>query len=205
MGASIAAVGLVTDGFSLRVYSMPSRFIPCGVVVRRSLLQFSLMGAALCSFKPSSSTEVWGVVLPQSEAAVVKTHCSRSFPSGLSGYWAPSDRELVPLEQKLKQLIPKAIPPRRNQEGERDPLGYRLQYIGYYRNNLRVIYINAFDESFADMPGFEFHWTRHYAWICDAGSDTFGIVYVPETGLFDTLDVDGEMDVGPRIDISTLQ
>lgn len=168
-------------------------------------LQVLIFVFTCCGGSPTIIPKPWGAVLPKDELPSVARPCSRSFPDGLTGYWVPSREVLNPLEDELVLLIPRMLPPKKGGTIARVPSEYRLQYMGFYRQERKVVYVSAFPSYVLEMFPNASDWTQGYVRVCDAGADAFGLVYDIQSRHIDTLDIDGEMDVGPRIDISKLQ
>src|SRR4051812_35384884 len=79
-------------------------------------------------------------VLPESQAAELRTPCSRDFPEGLGGYWSPKEEQIQEVEQQVDALVTGELSDRGGNERH---LNYRRQYAGFERAGKQVIYVNG--------------------------------------------------------------
>ena len=118
-------------------------------------------------------------VLPESEVRALRQPCSRDFPEGLTGYWAPGKADLVDVERQIDALVARELAAQYGDaDDEQDRLRYRRQYVGFERAGQRVIYVNA-------VAAGSHSWRRHTVNICDGSVISFGAVYDPTRHRFD--------------------
>lgn len=115
----------------------------------------------------------WVVTRPVVAAQVLDT-CSRPSPGRdagrVTGYWAPSRRQVEQLEAALSQL----------QAQVQEPAAFDRQYVGIETEGRQLIYVNAFK-----LPdGSEIDPAREAIRACDGGRMFWGAVFDPQTGAF---------------------
>jgi hypothetical protein len=134
-------------------------------------------------------------VLPQTEAQKLARPCSREFPPGLTGFWTPEARDVAAAESALPAAIDEAFRSRPPGHDVWRPNHYHRQYAGFLRAGRRVIYVNAVGhESGEEFPSFmpdELDTRAHM--ICDGGEITFGAVFDPQRGGFDSFAFNGAL------------
>ena len=148
----------------------------------RTLLMVSFL---LCA-RVHGEQRKW-TILTGSEAEALTHHCSRAFPTGLTGKWTPASRDIELAEAKLAQAIDDAFKERksRGQPAWRPP-GYRRQYSGFYRDGRQVLYVNAVIDRGPD------DWRKHAAKMCDGGTMAFGAVFDLNRQRFDSFIFNGD-------------
>lgn len=130
-----------------------------------------------------------GVVLERDSASSVLRPCSRDFPSGLTGYWHPERHHVLALEAALPRVLLEHLPPNGVTTSFRQVRVYR-QYVGMFRDEVPVIYVNGMPASFAERH--HDRWRTGQVQVCDGGSEFFGVVYTPSTGRFDSFAANGQ-------------
>ena len=139
----------------------------------------------------------WGrwSVLPQTEAQKLTRPCSREFPAGLTGFWTPDARDVAAAEAALPAAIEEAFRSRPPGHDGWRPNHYHRQYAGFLRAGRRVIYVNAvgheIGEEFSSFMLGDLD-TRAQV-ICDGGEITFGAVFDPQRGGFDSFAFNGAL------------
>ncbi|MCS4234312.1 hypothetical protein ACTUVK_003251 [Stenotrophomonas rhizophila] len=125
----------------------------------------------------------WVVTRPIVAAQVLDT-CSRDSPGReagrVTGYWAPSRKEVEQLEAALPTLeaqVPKAV-------------DFDRQYVGIEMNGRKLIYLNAFhlpDDADIDPA-------REAIRVCDGGRQFWGAVFDPASAQFTDVRFNGALD-----------
>jgi hypothetical protein len=137
-----------------------------------------LLPTALCA-----ETSGKGVILSGPEGRMLLKQCSRMSPEGVTGFWAPSGKEIEQLEAAFLEFIKDKLPP------NRDSLlkDYYRQYTGFMRGGEKFIYVNGFSH-----PTKGHDWRRSAYVVCDGGGSFFGVEYDIETKQFSHLEYNGE-------------
>ena len=122
----------------------------------------------------------WVVTRPVIAAQVLDT-CSRPSPGRdegrVTGYWAPSRKQIEALEAQLHQL-----------EGQvRSPQDFDRQYVGIEAEGRELIYVNAF--RLPDGSGIDP--AREAMRACDGGAMFWGAVFDPQTAAFSEFHANG--------------
>jgi len=122
----------------------------------------------------------WVVTRPVVATQVLDT-CSRDSPGReagrVTGYWAPSRKEVEQLEAALPTLeaqVPKAA-------------DFDRQYVGIEMSGRKLIYLNAFhlpDDADIDPA-------RDAIRVCDGGAQFWGAVFDPASGSFSDVQFNG--------------
>lgn len=146
----------------------------------------AVLGACSTLREPASvptavkTGQSWVVTRPVVAAQVLDT-CSRGSPGRdagrVTGYWAPSRKQVEQLEAALVQL-------RGNVE---QPHDFDRQYVGIETSGRQLIYVNAFklpDASDIDPA-------REAIRSCDGGAMFWGAVFDPQTGMFSEFQANG--------------
>jgi hypothetical protein len=118
----------------------------------------------------SESEKNW-TVLPEKEALVLKSPCSRSFPVDLSGYWRLSDVDIGRAETRFQEALARTLRRLPKRYREASPGDWHAQYAGFFRDGHKVIYVNAVAAGVA-----EGQWRTRAVSICDGGLISFGAV-----------------------------
>jgi hypothetical protein len=125
----------------------------------------------------------YSVVLGRDALGTVTNPCSRSFPSGLTGYWEPTSEELRDLEIRLPARLAEEIPLLARPLNTKRIVVAR-QYVGMIRGGVKVIYVNGMPADLLERQ--EAEWRSGQLQVCDGGARNFGIVYDTTTMEFDS-------------------
>lgn len=139
-------------------------------------------------------------VLSSADVDVLRRPCSRDFPEGLTGYWAPTARDLDGPERLLGGVVQRELERVGPGRGPA-PEAYHRQYVGFERGGRRVIYLNAVaKDRVSDEPLLP--WSSRAVMMCDGGVSSFGAVYDPSSDRFDWFQFNGPLprgqELGPR-------
>jgi hypothetical protein len=130
------------------------------------------------------------VVLPESAASEMKKQCSRVDIPDFEATWTPTTSDIEALESKLHELNPVlsrgAHIPELRQPLHRNVNDYHRQYCGLIVEGLRLIYINALQNT--DVPS---TWRKEPFGICDGGAAAWGVIYDPAEKRFWQLYING--------------
>lgn len=142
---------------------------------REALIRTMVLAAILLVVSCRKSGKDW-VVLPEGQALELMHPCSRSFPSGLSGYWKLTGADVDRAQQRFQDALRREL--KRLPEDERDgvPSVYNAQYAGFFRDGRRVIYVNAVGDSPITQA-----WRDRAILICDGGAMSFGAILDRDT------------------------
>ncbi|MEZ5292837.1 MAG: hypothetical protein R2745_17275 [Vicinamibacterales bacterium] len=129
-----------------------------------------------------------GVVLGRDAVRSLMNPCSRGFPPGLTGYWAPTTDELRELEERLAAQLAQDVPLISRPLNRRRLVVWR-QYVGMLRGGVKVIYVNGMPAE--SLERHEAEWRRGQLLVCGGGASNFGIVYDTTTRQFDSFEGNG--------------
>ncbi|HEY0710412.1 MAG TPA: hypothetical protein VGG33_26640 [Polyangia bacterium] len=123
-------------------------------------------------------------VLSSTEAAKLRRPCSRDFPTGLTGSWTPSPRDLEAPEKAIDAAVAEQLKGLGTQAAIVAPK-YKRQYVGFERAGRGVIYVNAVSEDALKKEPQPEAWKNTAVRLCDGGIASFGAVFDPVSGKFD--------------------
>lgn|SRR5215813_12156887 len=131
----------------------------------------------------------WAAPLPlQAFEKGIRT-CSRTGPSGITGYWQVSEAEVSEIDQALLKFL--SGPAMRRTSST--PLDmYMRQYMGLFRGSRRFVYINAFPKDFPTSS------TAEMVDLCDGGPSFWGIEYDLARRRFGPRETNGVLPPPPR-------
>ena len=124
-------------------------------------------------------------ILSAEEAKNVVNVCSRSRPEGMSGFFAPSEEEVLEAEGRLIDYLEDAAPPAIAKRADL----YHRQYVGLLFEGRRKLYVNAFLDPFGRAR----RWRTQFVKICGGGEDAWGLVYDIEKRAFSSLEVNADL------------
>jgi hypothetical protein len=104
--------------------------------------------------------------------------CSRPTPERMSQYWQLSPSEVSEIDAALLEYL--------RSSGSRAKLSlpvelYQRQYLGFHRDNVRIVYVNAFP---AKAQGAVRASSKEFIRGCDGGGNFWGIEYNPANKTF---------------------
>jgi hypothetical protein len=145
--------------------------------------------AAACRRTPPPATEgkEW-VVLPEKEALKLTRPCSRSFPPGLSGYWALSEKDVERAETRFEEALNRTLKRVSKEDREGSPGRWYAQYAGFFRHGHKVIYVNAVGQGILESG-----WRQRAVTICDGGLTSFGAVLDLDRDAVDSFEFNGTL------------
>ncbi len=111
------------------------------------------------------------VVMPASAIPQLLAQCSRDAPDAGQGTWSPSWADVAALEAALPAALA-ASSMGKALQSPTPPEGWRRQYVGYVRNDRRLVYGN-FYPSRDEIP----NWRTEPVIVCDGGPAFFGVEY----------------------------
>lgn len=130
------------------------------------------------SYTDISSEQLRGVIVPADRAAEFGIFQA-------SAYWTPTDADVAAFEAAFPAWIADQSVWGADEVTERWPEDYIRQYVGFERDEQRLLYVNAFCElDFVD-------WHDQPVSVDDGGPCFFSVVYDPQTGLFSELMING--------------
>lgn len=163
--------------------------LKAGMLIGRAVRDAGRSTLLLCFFLWTAgchSTPVPWTVLSGAEAVALQETCSRPFPKGLYGEWLPHEEDILMAELRLDAAIDAAYG--RGTAGRPAFSLYRRQYAGYWRDGLRVLYINAVAPDAASGK-----WRTKAVMICDGGMITYGALFDLNRQAFDFFFFNGHL------------
>lgn len=135
------------------------------------------------------------VILAEDEADGVSDLCTRTPPSGISGYWEPTLQDVLRAESMLRSFAKAEAPPAVSSRLEE----YKRQYIGVVLDGRRSLYVNAFLELGSPIAS----WTHSFVDFCDGGATAWGAVYDVEKQAFMQFEMNWELSSSWRRPLTT--
>lgn len=127
------------------------------------------------------------VILDTSQAEETLHQCSRLVPKNITGYWMPSEKNIVELERHLPHICD-SLGKRFNIT--KDVLSkYGYQYIGVIINDHQFIYANVFAIASYQMNRNNFDISRYPFKACGGGDDFWGVLYDCDKATFSDLQI----------------
>jgi hypothetical protein len=147
-------------------------------------LSLVLVICSLCSVSAVADAQVFR--LPATSGPALLDQCSRDTPKDVSSFWVASAADVAKLEVLLVPVLRSLL------DGRfllpLDPLGrFHRQYVGFTKNRKRYIYGNFYPRGSESDPEEEIEPMK----LCDGGDAFWGVVFSPETKLFEDISFNG--------------
>lgn len=124
-------------------------------------------------------------ILNAEDGPAIFPQCSRPSPQPES-FFRPTQKEIAIIDKSIRDVSKLKAKCCFGDKIEQ-PEDFMRQYIGYYSQERRLIYVNAFPK------GFESDKTIELVKACDGGPHFWGVSYDPASGKFFDLAINGAM------------
>lgn len=152
-----------------------------------NLLLFLWLAVSGCTILPSQSeliaaNGIEGVIFSQAQAEEMGI---QDWNRNLTGYWTPSQEDVLAFEKALPPYLREAVP--QDYHGPLRGLStYKRQYVGLLLKDQPVIFANFFCDTH------DINWQQRWVQVMDGGSCYFEIKYDVQAGTFSDLLINGE-------------